>query len=174
MTAQQDRSASSGIRLAELMAALSLATDLGMGQPIEFALCACVLALRLADKCGYSQDALREIYYQALLRYIGCNAETDWLASVVGDEQLLRAEFAQVDRANMPALGGMMERVIRQAFAGGSALDVANALGRALMAAPQFKPMFQGHCEVAQRSRPTLPRRNCRSKSARASLTATQ
>jgi len=95
-------STDSGIRLAELMAALSLATDLGMGQPMEFALSACVLAVRLAEKCGYSEEALREVYYQALLRYIGCNAETDWLSSIVGDEQQLRVDFAQIDQAYAP------------------------------------------------------------------------
>ncbi len=80
---RSDISTGSGIRLAELIAALSLATDLGMGQPMEFALSSCVLAVRLAEQCGYSQEARREVYYQALLRYIGCNAETDWLASPV-------------------------------------------------------------------------------------------
>ena len=35
----------SGIRLAELMAALSIATDLGMGQPLEYALCGCVFSV---------------------------------------------------------------------------------------------------------------------------------
>src|ERR1041384_8406675 len=91
----------SGVRVAEVMAALSLATDLGMGQPMEFALSSCILAVRLAEKCGYSEEALREVYYQALLRYIGCNAETDWLASIAGDEQGLRAEFARIDNANV-------------------------------------------------------------------------
>ena len=80
-----DTSISSGVRLAELVAALSLATDLGIGQPMEFALASCILAVRLAGQSGFSQDALREVYYQALLRYIGCNAETDWLSSIVGD-----------------------------------------------------------------------------------------
>ena len=37
------------IRLAELMAALSIATDFGMGQPLEFALQACVVAVRLGE-----------------------------------------------------------------------------------------------------------------------------
>ena len=41
------RGADSGVRLAELMAALSIATDLGMGQPLETALCSCVVAMRL-------------------------------------------------------------------------------------------------------------------------------
>ena len=101
---QTDLSDRPGIRLAELIAALSLATDLGMGQPMEFALSACMLAVRLADMCGYSQEALHEVYYQSLLRYIGCNAETDWLASIVGDEQQLRTDFARIDNASLPAL----------------------------------------------------------------------
>ena len=43
------------VRLAELMAALSLATDLGMGQPVEFAWQSCVVAV-----------ARRGVYCQAL------------------------------------------------------------------------------------------------------------
>jgi HD-GYP domain-containing protein (c-di-GMP phosphodiesterase class II) len=151
MAIQPGRSDSSGIRLAELMAALSSATDLGMGQPMEFALCACVLALRLADKCGYSEAAKREVYYQALLRYIGCNADSDWLASIFGDEQRLRADFSQIDNADPAALLSMLTRAIRQANEGASSLDVARAMARELLASPKFKVMFEGHCQVAQR-----------------------
>jgi hypothetical protein len=68
---QKNLSSNSDLRLAELIAALSLASDLGMGQPMEYALCSCVLAVRLGETLGFS-----ETYYQALLRYIGCNAET--------------------------------------------------------------------------------------------------
>ena len=45
----QNHASASGIRLAELMSALSMATDLGMGQPLEYALCVCVLAVRLGE-----------------------------------------------------------------------------------------------------------------------------
>ena len=114
---QADISMRSDIRLAELMGALSLATDLGMGQPMDFALSSCILAVRLADQCGYSQEALLEVYYQALRRYIGCNAETDWLASIVGDEQRLRSDFAKIDNASLPALTNTLVNVIRQANA---------------------------------------------------------
>ena len=141
----------SGVRLAELMASLSLATDLGMGQPMEFALSACVLAVRLAEKCGYSEAALGEVYYQALLRYIGCNAETDWLASIVGDEQRLRADIAPVDNGDVSAVLSTFLGAIRQANGGDSALIVARAIGRGLLASSHIKPMFAGHCEVAQR-----------------------
>ena len=64
------------VRLAEFMAALSIATDLAMGQPLEQALCSCVLAVRLGEELGLGEEELRGVYYQALLRYIGCNAET--------------------------------------------------------------------------------------------------
>lgn len=141
----------SGVRLAELMMSLSLATDLGMGQPMEFALSSCILAVRLAEKCGYSDEALREVYYQALLRYIGCNAETDWLASIVGDEQRLRVDIATVDNGNVSAVLSTFLGAIRQAHAGDSALNITRAIGRGLLASSHIKPMFAGHCEVAQR-----------------------
>ena len=141
----------SGVRLAELMMSLSLATDLGMGQPMEFAMSSCILAVRLAEKCGYSDEALREVYYQALLRYIGCNAETDWLSSIVGDEQSLRAEFASVDNGDVSAVLRTFLGAIRLANAGDSTLSITRAIGRGLLSASHIKPMFAGHCEVAQR-----------------------
>ena len=97
-----DTTGTTDIRLAELMAALSLATDLGMGQPLEWALCSCVLAVRLGDALGFSEEELREIYYQALLRYIGCNAETHMLAALAGDEIALRTDFATIDSGSLP------------------------------------------------------------------------
>ena len=68
------------------MAALSHATDLAIGQPVEFALQSCVLGLRLGGELGCDGPTLREIYHQALLRYIGCNAGTEALSALVGDE----------------------------------------------------------------------------------------
>jgi HD-GYP domain-containing protein (c-di-GMP phosphodiesterase class II) len=142
---------SSGVRLAELMAALSLATDLGMGQPMEFALSSCILAVRLAEKCSYSEEALREVYYQALLRYIGCNSETDWLASIVRDEQRLRADFTRIDQGSLPAVLHAFVGAILQANAGDTSVDLARVIGHGLLASSHIKPMFAGHCEVAQR-----------------------
>src|SRR5258706_594331 len=136
------------IRLAELIAALSLATDLGMGQPTEFALSACILAVRLAEKCGYSEEALREVYYQALLRYIGCNAETDWLASIVGDEQGLRVDFAQIDNGNSIAVINTFVHAIQQAHAGESTFNITRAVAHGLLASSHIKPMFSGHWEA--------------------------
>src|SRR2546428_13749257 len=93
----RSRVADSGVRLAELMAALSIATDLGMGQPLESALCSCVVAVRLGVALRLPDEALRDVYYQALLRYIGCNADTYAMAAGFGDELALRRGFASLD-----------------------------------------------------------------------------
>ena len=139
------------VRLAEIVAALSLATDLGMGQPLEFALRSCVLAIRLGEALHYSDEALREIYYQSLLRYIGCNAETQLLAAVVGDEFALRADYALVDQGNAAAVFQLMLRYIRQANTGAAPLALMQALARGIGRLPQIKASFAAHCEVAQR-----------------------
>src|SRR6266852_3189235 len=96
------RAPDSGVRLAELMAALSIATDLGMGQPLESALRSCVVAMRLGEALNLDGDTLRDVYYHALLRYIGCNAETYALAALVGDELALRRDFAPLDPGEPP------------------------------------------------------------------------
>lgn len=145
-------SAQTDIRLAELIGSLSIATDLGMGQPLEFALCSCVLAVRLGDKLGLGDDSLRDVYYQALLRYIGCNAETDTLATLFGDELALRVTNASLDSGNLPQVMGMVVHYIRLANAGASPLQMVRALAQGVMTAgPITKRTFAGHCEVAQR-----------------------
>ena len=141
----------SGVRLAELMAALSIATDLGLGQPMEHALSSCIVAVRLAEKCGYSEEALREVYYQALLRFIGCNAETDWLSSIVGDEQILRADFHEIDSGDMHVVINMFTEAIRKSFAGETPERIESAIKHGLEGFPRIPQMFIGHCEVAQR-----------------------
>src|ERR1043166_8829797 len=103
------------IRLAELVAALSIATDLGMGQPLEFALCGCVLAMRLGEALGLNDKDLRAIYYQALLRYVGCNAETDTLATLYGNEMALRTDITPVQNGNTQETLSVVMRYVRLA-----------------------------------------------------------
>ena len=51
----------SGVRLAELMAALSIATDLGMGQPLETALSSSVVAVRLGEALSLDAETMRGV-----------------------------------------------------------------------------------------------------------------
>ena len=76
------------IRLAEVMASLSLATDLGLGQPLEHELGVCLSALELADRLGCSADECSDVYYVALLAHIGCTAAAPDFASWVGGDEI--------------------------------------------------------------------------------------
>ena len=62
------------IRAAELVGALSIATDLGTGQPLEHALRTAVLAVRLGELAGASAEELADTYYVALLHASGCTS----------------------------------------------------------------------------------------------------
>ncbi len=133
------------------MVALSIATDLGMGQPITFASQSCMLALRLAERLGFGPDNLRATYYQALLRYIGCNAETRMLAAIFGDELAMRRDIIHQDPTD-PNYLVMLARFIQAANAGKSPLRVAYAVVSGMAeASRETGEFFAGHCEVAHR-----------------------
>ena len=62
-------------RLAELTVALSLATDLGTGQPMEHGLRTCWLSLAAAEALGLDAATRSCVYYVALLRFLGCTSD---------------------------------------------------------------------------------------------------
>lgn len=140
------------IRLAEVIAALSLATDLAMGQPMAFALRSCAVGVRLGEALGYDDAQLSEIYYQALLRYIGCNADTHVFAALFGDELALRRDFATIDAGKLPDVLRVLARHIGAANDGAGPLLKALSVVRGIGAAQGVtRDAFAGHCEVAQR-----------------------
>src|SRR5713226_3873571 len=83
--------------LAELLAALSLATDLANGFPLEKALKNCLLALLLGRQLGLEGAALSDVYYVALLRSIGCTSYAYEEALATGDDRNFRNSFAGLD-----------------------------------------------------------------------------
>src|SRR5262250_3278459 len=74
------------VRLAELVAALSLGVDLGFGQPMEHVLRQCLIALRLADHAGLGERDRVAVYYTALLVNVGCHADAHEQAKWFGDD----------------------------------------------------------------------------------------
>src|SRR5919109_2373453 len=85
-----------GLRLAELILPLSLATDISTGERLESALRACLLAVHLGETIGLSETELCDVYYLALLRFAGCTADAHILTAVFGDEQAFRAQTRTV------------------------------------------------------------------------------
>jgi HD-GYP domain-containing protein (c-di-GMP phosphodiesterase class II) len=81
----------SRVRLAELVAALSLGVDLGFGQPMEHVLRQCLIALRIADRAGLDEQDRLAVYYTALLVNVGCHADAHEQAKWFGDDITLKS-----------------------------------------------------------------------------------
>lgn len=79
------------MRLAELVAALSLGVDLGFGQPMEHVLRQCLIALRIAERLGLDEAARAGVYYTALLDNVGCHSDAHEQAKWFGDDVALKA-----------------------------------------------------------------------------------
>ena len=84
------------IRLAELMSALSLATDLGLGRPVEHELGVCLAALGLAERLELGPEERSHVFYVALLMHVGCTAAAPYFASWVGGDEIHFQRGAQV------------------------------------------------------------------------------
>ena len=132
--------------------ALAYATDLATGHSRDFALRSCVLGMRLAEAAGLDDHTRRSVYHQALLRYIGCNADTHLLAAAFGDEIALRRDLQKIDIGNKPELVETLVRAFKRTFADLPPEELAKAVERGLAEAMQVSvPILSGHCEVAQR-----------------------
>jgi HD-GYP domain-containing protein (c-di-GMP phosphodiesterase class II) len=79
------------VRLAELVAALSLGIDLGFGQPMEHVLRQCLIALRLAERIGLDEPGRAVVYYTALLVNVGCHSDAHEQAKWFGDDIALKS-----------------------------------------------------------------------------------
>src|SRR6185503_6311017 len=140
------------VRRADFLMALAYGTDLATGHSRDFALRSCVLAMRLADAANLDETMRRAVYHQALLRYIGCNADTHLLAAAWGDEIALRRDLQTVDFSNRAEFTQVFVRAITRTFPDASPEELAKAVERGLSEAAQVNiPILSGHCEVAQR-----------------------
>src|SRR4051812_41511029 len=140
------------VRRADFLMALAYATDLATGHSRDFALRSCVLAVRFAEVLRLDESMRRKVYHQALLRYIGCNADTHLLAAAWGDEITLRRELHYIDMGNRQEFVEVLVRAITRKFTGASAEELAKEVERGLAQGPQVNvPILSGHCEVAQR-----------------------
>jgi HD-GYP domain-containing protein (c-di-GMP phosphodiesterase class II) len=137
------------VRVAEVIAALSLASDLGMALPLGHGLHSTLVAMRLADRLGVDAETASQTYYTCLLFYVGCTANADVAAEIFGaDDSLTRyatpARFGS--RAEMVA--GFLRAI---APPDGAPLVRARQLAHGLpRVALVFKEHLAAFCEVAQ------------------------
>jgi|SRR3954447_1612975 HD-GYP domain-containing protein (c-di-GMP phosphodiesterase class II) len=102
--------ASSGVRLNELLVAVSLATDLGLGQPSEHMLRSARLSMRLGERLGLPQPDLATLYDVSILTYVGCPIFGNEAARLFGDDIDFRAHTYDVDFGGLTAMRYMLRR----------------------------------------------------------------
>lgn len=133
------------VRLAELIASLSLATDLGLGQPQEHVLRQTVIATRLARAAGLSEEQQAAGFYVSLLAWVGCVADSHELAHWFGDDRQVRSDSYQVDKAGLPMLRFLLGHVA----SGGTALQRITMIGRFLTGGiHDATDSFVTHCQT--------------------------
>jgi HD-GYP domain-containing protein (c-di-GMP phosphodiesterase class II) len=148
----ESRTAAITIRRAEIIAALSLATDLAIGQPMENALRSCVLAMRLGDALGFGRADMLAVYWSALLRHVGCNAESHSVAVLFGDEVAFNRDVALTDMGRASEMMPLILRTLRKANAGARPLAMIAAIASGLASSKTVATeVVGGHCEVAER-----------------------
>ncbi|HEX8771278.1 MAG TPA: HD domain-containing phosphohydrolase, partial [Acidimicrobiales bacterium] len=92
------------VRLAELVAALSLGVDLGFGQPMEHVLRQCLIGLRLAEYAGLGEEERAVVYYTALLVNVGCHSDAHEQAKWFGDDIALKSAKYDHDTKSLAAV----------------------------------------------------------------------
>src|SRR5688572_33375276 len=89
------------VRAAEVIGDLCLATDLGMGFPLEHGLQTTLAATRLADRLGVDPATASQAYYACLLSHAGCTTD----AHVTGALRRFAHHPSQPGLVRVPARG---------------------------------------------------------------------
>jgi len=135
------------VTLTELLGAVSLATDLGTGQPQFHGVRTSVLAVVLGRELGLTGRDLIEVQQVALLRFLGCTADSAQTARMVGGDDIgflaamapvFMGGKAEMGRRLMTAVGSGQGPLRRAALVAGALADPGGA-----------RRTMTAHCEVA-------------------------
>lgn len=140
-------SPTAGVRVVELLGAVSLATDLGTGQPPGHGVRTSVLAATLGRELGLDAETSVDVQRVALLRFLGCTSEASDTAHLAGGDDI--GFMAAMASANMGTKPEMIRGLVSAVGAGGPAWRRAKLTARALAQPGGAKRSLSAHCEVA-------------------------
>ena len=135
------------VRAAEVIGALCLATDLGMGFPLEHGLHTTLIATRLGDRVGLDHATASQTYYACLLSHSGCTTDAHVTAEVFGGPLTTHLNPVMYGSGRAVFIGLLRALPDPESPAPVRALQAARRLPR--MAREQ-RPHFAAMCEVAR------------------------
>lgn len=101
-----------GVRVAELVATMSLAADLGLGQPMEHCMRQTTIALRLADLIGTTPAEREATYYLGMLINAYCHADASEQAAWFGDDISFKGDGFETLGMNTVQMLAMLVRKV--------------------------------------------------------------
>jgi HD-GYP domain-containing protein (c-di-GMP phosphodiesterase class II) len=124
---------------AELVAALSLATDLAMGFDFEHGLRSTLVAARLAESLGVDRGTAAQTYYACLLQQVGATADLHVRAEILGDTQAAVKNYLMPVWYGQPRqqLVALVRAVAPDAPPWVRAVEVTRKVPRAMRVMPQ-------------------------------------
>jgi HD-GYP domain-containing protein (c-di-GMP phosphodiesterase class II) len=138
-----------GVGVLELLGSMSLATDLGTGQPSGHGLRTAVIAAGLARHLGLGDDQVDVTRQVALLRFLGCTADSYETARMVGGDDLsFLAAMAPVAMGRRAEAG---RALFSQVGRDGSPLHRMRMIAGVLADRDGMRRSLTSHCEVAAR-----------------------
>jgi HD-GYP domain-containing protein (c-di-GMP phosphodiesterase class II) len=129
-----------------MLAALSIAIDLGLGQPAEHVLRSAVIAVGLADRLGLTREQRDTTFHTTLVMWIGCHADSHEYVRWFGDDIVVKREAYLVDWAGLPYMRFLLGNI-----AHGSPLPQRAKLIARLARDPrgQMGALVHSHCASA-------------------------
>jgi HD-GYP domain-containing protein (c-di-GMP phosphodiesterase class II) len=135
------------VRAAEVIGALCLGTDLGMGLPFEHGLRSTLVAARLAESLGVDAETASQTYYACLLFHSGCTTDAHVTAEIFGDS-LTTHLGPVVYGSRREVLTGIVRALPDpEVAAPARAIQIVRRLPKA---AREQRPHLTAMCEVAQ------------------------
>jgi HD-GYP domain-containing protein (c-di-GMP phosphodiesterase class II) len=129
-----------------LVAALCLATDLGMGFPFEHGLHNTLIAVRLAERLGVGREDVSLTYYTCLLSHAGCTTDAHVTGEVYGDSLTTRFHPVRYGSGREVLVG--LLRALPDAERAGP-VRAAQVVRRFPRLAREMRPHLTAMCEVA-------------------------
>ncbi len=130
----------------ELVGALCLATDLGMGFPFEHGLHSTLIASRLADGLDVDRETASQAYYACLLAHAGCTTDAHVAPEVFNDSLLTNLNPVLYGSAREVATGLLKALAEPGRPAPVRALQMVRGVPRLLQ---EQRPHMTATCEVA-------------------------
>jgi len=136
-----------GVRLADLLAGLSLISDHGLGLPPDDAVRSCLVATALARKLDLHESEVACVFYDALLEHVGCTGYAHdtylvWGDDVAANRAAQRTNFADPKELVTTYLPSLLREL--------EGWERAQVAARFLTRGPGFLERFAtASCEVA-------------------------